>query len=84
MDTAALQQRSDSDLFTNASRLMVNALEPSANYAQVTRALEALLALTRQGLAGDAQAYAHYQSALLQLHLPGDPRTWGGTVAVTF
>ena len=56
MDTAALQQRSDSDLFTNASRLMVNALEPSANYAQVTRALEALLALTRQGLAGDAQA----------------------------
>ena len=75
MDTAALQQRSDSDSFTTASRLMTNALEPGANYTQVTRALEALLAQARQGLAGDADAYAHYQSALLQLHIPGDPRT---------
>lgn len=75
MDTAALLQRSDSDLFTTASTLMASALEPGAHYAQVTRSLEALLALTRQGLSGDADAYAHYQAALLQLHIPGDPRT---------
>lgn len=75
MDTAALQQRPDAHQCTIASALMADALKPGAPYTQVTSALEALLALTRQGLSGDAGAYAHYQSALLQLHIPGEPRT---------
>lgn len=75
MDTAALQQRPDAHQCTIASALMADALKPGAPYTQVTSALEALLALTRQGLSGDADAYAHYQSALLQLHIPGEPRT---------
>lgn len=59
----------------DASVLLAAALRPGANYSQVTLALEALLALTAKGLAGDAASYAQYQSLLLELHLPGEPRT---------
>lgn len=60
---------------TCASDLLAVALRPDASYSQVTLALEALLALTSKGLAGDAQSYAQYQSLLLELHIPGEPRT---------
>ncbi|MFO2462730.1 iron-containing redox enzyme family protein [Pseudomonas sp. 15FMM2] len=60
---------------TAASELLDVALRPGASYAQVTVALEALLALTSKGLAGDEASYAQYQSLLLDLHIPGEPRT---------
>ncbi len=59
----------------DASALLAAALKPTATYSQVTLALEAILALTAKGLAGDAAAYAQYQSLLLELHIPGDART---------
>lgn len=59
----------------SVSVLLAEALKPGASYAQLTFALEALLALTEKGLAGDATAYAQYQATLLELHIPGDPRT---------
>lgn len=52
---------------------LIQALRPDASYAQLALAADELLALTRRGLAGDAQAYAQYQSILLDLHLPADP-----------
>ncbi|QYX48080.1 iron-containing redox enzyme family protein [Pseudomonas tussilaginis] len=59
----------------DVSVLVAAALKPDAAYVQVTFALEALLALTAKGLAGDASAYAQYQSLLLELHNAGEPRT---------
>ncbi|MGE7955615.1 HOASN domain-containing protein [Pseudomonas sp. NPDC089530] len=59
----------------DVSNLLAEALKPGATYSQVTVALESLLMLTAAGLAGDATAYAQYQSLLLELHLPGEPRT---------
>ncbi len=58
-----------------APLLLEAAMQPGARLSQVTSALEAILALTEQGLAGDATSYAQYQSLLLTLHLPGEPRT---------
>ncbi|QQP95695.1 HOASN domain-containing protein [Lysobacter enzymogenes] len=52
-----------------------DALAPDASCAQVALAADELVALTRKGLSGDADAYAQYQSILLDLHLPGDPQT---------
>lgn len=38
--------------------LLAEALKPGASYSRVAQALEALLELTANGLAGDATAYA--------------------------
>lgn len=59
----------------DAAVLLAEALMPNANYSQVTRALEAILACTAKGLSGDAACYAQYQSLLLELHVPGEART---------
>lgn len=59
----------------NAADLLTEALAPGADYSQVALAAQALLALTRKGLEGDAEAYAQYQTILLSLHVPGEPRT---------
>ncbi|WP_332508494.1 HOASN domain-containing protein [Pseudomonas sp.] len=59
----------------NVPVMLAEALKPGASYSQVTLALEALLELTAQGLAGDAAAFAQYQALLLELHLPGDAQT---------
>lgn len=58
-----------------ATALLADALKPGAAYAQIAQAAEALLELTSKGLEGDADAYARYQSILLELHVPGDPRS---------
>ncbi|MEH6417924.1 HOASN domain-containing protein [Pseudomonas sp. CGJS7] len=58
-----------------ASALLDQALQPGATHARVAVAADALTALAERGLSGDAEAYAHYQSILLQLHIPGDPAT---------
>lgn len=60
---------------TDALLLLAEALRPDAAYSRVTLALEALLELTSKGLAGHAASYAQYQSTLLDLHIPGEPRT---------
>ncbi len=59
----------------DASTLLAAALQPGARLSQITLALEAMLAVTEQGLAGDATSYAQYQSLLLALHVPGEART---------
>ncbi len=58
-----------------APALLAEALKPGADYSQIALAAEVLQELTEKGLAGDAGAYAQYQSILLDLHLPGEPRT---------
>ncbi|CAM2791944.1 Iron-containing redox enzyme [Pseudomonas gessardii] len=55
--------------------LLAEALKPGASYSRVAQALEALLELTANGLAGDATAYAQYQALLLELHVPGEAST---------
>lgn len=60
---------------TDVGSLLAAALKPGANHSEVMLALEALLECTEKGLAGDAASYAQYQSCLLDLHLPGEPRT---------
>lgn len=59
----------------DAAGLLAAALKPGADYSQVVNAVEAVLQCTQRGLAGDAASYAQYQSLLLELHLPGEPRT---------
>ncbi|QWP76790.1 iron-containing redox enzyme family protein [Lysobacter sp. K5869] len=54
---------------------LADALRPGASNAQIALAADELLALVRQGLAGDQNAYAQYQSILLDLHLPGEPHS---------
>ncbi|WP_200899906.1 HOASN domain-containing protein [Lysobacter capsici] len=58
-----------------ASILLAEALKPGAASSRTALAADALLALTQKGLEGDPAAYAQYQSILLDLHLPGEPRT---------
>lgn len=76
MDSATLQHRANSQLAaTDATTLLAETLKPGATYPQVTHALEALLAVAEKGLEGDKSAFAQYQALLLQLHVPGEPRT---------
>src|SRR5688572_28962270 len=58
-----------------ASILLAEALKPGAASSRTALAADALLALTQKALEGDPAAYAQYQSILLDLHLPGEPRT---------
>ncbi|MBW8810108.1 MAG: hypothetical protein JF591_15075 [Lysobacter sp.] len=60
---------------TDASILLAEALKPGAASSRTALAADALLALTQKGLEGDAACYAQYQSILLDLHVPGEPRT---------
>lgn len=70
--TAAPPQAGPSATLPPALR---HALSAHASNAELALAADELQALTRKGLGGDADAYAQYQSILLELHLHGDPRT---------
>jgi pyrroloquinoline quinone (PQQ) biosynthesis protein C len=59
----------------DSARILTEALRPEASLHQLFAAAESLLALTERGLSGDAASYAQYQTLLLDLHLPGEPRT---------
>ena len=51
------------------------ALTPGAAIHQLIGVAEKLLGVTERGLSGDEACYAQYQSVLLELHAPGEPRT---------
>lgn len=72
---AAVPQPAPPNVPAAASDALARALRADASYAQLALAADELLALTRRGLAGDPEAYARYQSILLDLHLPGDADT---------
>ncbi len=57
------------------ARLLTEALRPEGTLHQLSTAAASLLALTERGLSGDAESYAQYQTLLMELHLPGEPRT---------
>lgn len=59
----------------NSARILAEALKPEGSLQQLITATESILALVERGLSGDAESYAQYQSLLMDLHLPGEPRT---------
>ncbi len=59
----------------DSARILAEALRQEGSLHQLFTAAESILALTERGLSGDAASYAQYQSLLLDLHLPGEPRT---------
>lgn len=58
-----------------SARLLAEALRPEGTLPQLLNATESILALVERGLSGDAESHAQYQTILMELHLPGEPRT---------
>jgi pyrroloquinoline quinone (PQQ) biosynthesis protein C len=60
---------------TAQARMLAEALRPESGLPQLLTAAESLLTLVDRGLSGDAESHAQYQTLLMELHLPGEPRT---------
>lgn len=72
---AALKNAVTESSPSDGALILAEALQPGAPIYRLVAAAESLMALAERGLSGDAESYARYQSLLLDLHLPGEPRT---------